>query len=110
MEIINKFLAILMLPVSILIILEQMKVFSIEFFIDKLLIGAILMILLQLLSLLFVGQNQEGIKAINIITSVIFIIPAVAYIASLFLVIPFSEHLPMIIGVMMLAEAVYALH
>ena len=110
MEVINKLMAIIMLPLSVLIILEAMDIFSIESPFDKLLIASILMIVLQLLSIIFASTNQEGLTLVNYLTLIIFSLPAIAYVLTLFFALPFENHIPIILGVMMLAEAIYALH
>ncbi len=61
MGIIEKSIAVVMLPLSILIILEEAGIFSFDLFVDKLVIGAILLIGLQVVSLVFSVKHQEMI-------------------------------------------------
>ena len=106
MGLIEKILAFVMIPLSILIFLEQINVFSISFFIDKILIGAILMILLQLLTIIQQKITNGHFGLVTIVTSVIFIMPAGLYLTHLVV----SVYIPLILAVFMLAEALYALH
>ncbi len=113
MSLIHKTLAIIMLPLGALILLENFNSFSLDIVIDKLLLAAILMILLQISSLIHIKANQQEIKAINLITFVIFILPAALYLLHYFALFALSflqESLPLILAILMLAEAVYALH
>jgi hypothetical protein len=97
-----------MLPLSILIILEEAGIFSFDLFVDKLVIGAILLIGLQVVSLVFSVKHQGGVRAMNIVIGVVLIIPALIYL------IPalnfFGESLSLILGTMMFVESVYAFH
>ncbi|MFH1276522.1 MAG: hypothetical protein ABIH82_05405 [Candidatus Woesearchaeota archaeon] len=113
---INKLLAILMLPVGTYIILEELKIYALNLPVNSLLIGAILMVLLQVLNLVLASANQSGgeetggVKPITILTSIFFILPAAAYFLSLVMIIPLKEYIPMFLGVLMIAESLYALH
>lgn len=110
MNILTKLLAIIMLPLSILIILESTGLFSLALPFDKVFIGAILMIALQLLNLILLKINKGLLRFINIITTLVFILPAVAYILSTIMGFYLFESVPLIIGIIMFIEALYALH
>lgn len=110
MNLITKILAIAMLALGILIILEAVGVFTISLPFDKLLIGAFIMIALQLLSIILQVVHRSPIRLINILIFIIFIIPAVAYLLSDYLGQFIENILPLVLGVMMLIEALYALH
>ena len=102
---ISRILAIIMLPVGALILLEAFDIFSLNILISKVLLGAILMIALQVLNLVMGKMKNGMITMMQIITAIIFIIPPVLYFFAIF-----AEYMPMAIGVMMIIESLYALH
>jgi|GEM_PF-6564531 len=108
--IINKIFAIAMLPFSILIILEATGVFELQLPFNEIAIGAILMITLQILNLIFAKVHNGKIRFITILTAVVFIAPAIAYFVSALLGNFLEGSLPLILGVMMFVEGLYALH
>ncbi len=110
MTMIAKVLSFCMLPISILIVLESMGLYTLHLPFDKILIGAILMIALQIFSLVMALTHQGGMGVMNIITFIVFMIPAVAYLASFFFGITLFTSLPMILGILMFVESLYALH
>ena len=106
----DKAFAFAMLPLSVLIILEELDLFSLSLIFDKALVGAIIMIILQLISLFTLNEMHEHVRTINVITFFFLILPSVLYIVSSFISISFSSSLPLIIGVMMFVESLYAFH
>lgn len=106
---IGKVFAIILFPLSIIILLEKIELFTIDIAFDKVLIGAFLMILLQIITLIMLNVHHGKPTTMNIITACIFIIIAVAAIIS-----AITELLPSIIqtimAVTMFVEALYALH
>ncbi|MFH1175033.1 MAG: hypothetical protein V1725_07930 [archaeon] len=105
----GKILGISLLPFSILIALEELNLFSLTLPFDKVVVGAILMIALQFITIIMLGIHKQGIRTINIITAVVFIIPAVlALFRSFFPGI--AQPILLIMAVMMFTEGVYALH
>jgi len=109
MGVLEKILAIIMLPISILIVLEAIDMFSIGLPFDKLLIGAGLMIILQVITLLFLKLHGGELRPINLVIAGVLILPAGAYIASYFLAFNIPN-LPIILGIVMFVEALYAFH
>lgn len=100
-----KLFSLAMLPLGVLIILEQTGMFTINIFIDKVMVGAILMIVFQIIHLFNMKKHNGHISGMNLITSAFFIVPAIIY----FLPIQIPN-LEMILGVMMLLESIYSLH
>lgn len=109
MGVIGKIFAFLMLPLSILMILEYFKVFSFALPVDKVFLGAGLMTALQLITLTMVMIHQGKILIMNIITAVIFIGTAAAAVVFK-LTGGLKEELVLVLAVIMLVEALYALH
>ena len=109
MTFINKIIAILMLPVSLLLILEGLRIFNLELSLDKVLIGSILIIILQILNMNNAKQHNSEVRPISALLAIVFIIPGLAYIISLFVNIGMYDW-STILGIMMLTEALYALH
>jgi hypothetical protein len=110
MGIIEKPLAIAMIPVSIMIILEEIEILSLNLPFDKVLIGALLIIALQVINVILIRTQNGTITIMNVITSIVLIVPAAGYIVSSIFGIFSIVNLPLIIGVMMFVEAIYALH
>jgi hypothetical protein len=104
----TKLIAIVMLPLSILILLQETNLYVIELSFDLMVLSASLMILLQILVLVMVKVHQENLTIINWLTAIVFVLPAVYYFLQQFLT-PVPQ-MPLILGAMMLAESVYALH
>ena len=110
MGLVEKILAIVMIPLSILIIIEQMGFYSLGLPLDKGFLGAGIMIALQLINMASLKIKNKKLTAMNIITGGIFIITALAYILGNYLGYLQISSLPVILGVMMFVEALYALH
>jgi|TARA_B100001971_G_C18239700_1_gene569906 hypothetical protein len=110
MGVVGKAFAIVMLPLGILIILEAMGIYSLNIFFDKVFIGAILIIALQLSTLFFAKKYHGSITAMSIVTLIVFAIPAVLYIFSGLFGGFLIEFLPLIIGTVMIVDTIYALH
>ncbi len=110
MGFLERILAFVMLPLSVLIILEDLKVYSISLPFDEALAGAALMIALQAVNLALLMIKNKTLTAMNIITGSVFIIPAAAYIFFSVIGKSYIDHIPLVIGVMMLVESLYALH
>jgi len=109
MGLIGKTFAIIMFPLSILIVLETAGIFSIALPFDKILVGAILMIVLQLLTLIFMRIHSANPTLMNYATAGVFMAVAAITLAAGFLSLSFQNAMPMILGVMMFVEALYAL-
>ncbi|PLW79976.1 hypothetical protein C0585_04785 [Candidatus Woesearchaeota archaeon] len=102
---IKKIIALLMLPLAIFIILEEINIFSLNLFVDKVLIGALAMIAFQITNLIFLKIHNGHLGILQVTTSLLFIIPGIVYF------LPFTIlNIKLIIGVMMLAESSYAMH
>jgi len=110
MGILEKIFSAAMIPISILIILREIGVYSLNLPVDIVLIGAILIISLQLINVILLRTQNGTITAMNVITAAVLIIPAAFYIFSSIFGFFSIENIPLIIGVMMFVEAIYALH
>jgi hypothetical protein len=110
MGFIGKAFAIVMFPLSILIICEALGIFSVPLPFDKVLVGAILMVVLQILTLIFMKMHHGSPKIMNYFTAAIFIMVAASALIASFLELPFADKVPLILGVIMFVEALYALH
>jgi len=112
MGIIGKAMAIVMLPLSILIVLESLELFTLNIGFNKVFLGAILMIVLQIITLVMVKVYHGEMSIMNFVTFGVFVIPAATYLLSslISLSTTMQQVIPLVIGVMMLIESVYALH
>jgi hypothetical protein len=110
MGFIGKLFAIVMFPLGLLIILEATGVWSLKLPFDKILLGALLMIILQLITLFLLKMTYSKLGMMNFMTATIFILTALAAIFRTYLGSTISNIMPLILGVMMFVEALYALH
>lgn len=110
MGLIEKILAIAMIPLSMLIILESMGLYSIWMPIDKGILGAGIMALLQIINLASLKMKNKRLTFMNMLTGSVFILVAAAYFVGNYLGYYQIDSLPVILGVMMFVEALYALH
>ncbi|MFT4344147.1 MAG: hypothetical protein ACMXYE_05380 [Candidatus Woesearchaeota archaeon] len=107
MKIITKSIAVVLLFIAVLGILHEFDIYSPAF--NTLFIGAILMIVLQIFGIIgHVTHSQKG-GSMHYLTWGIFIIPAAWYLSHIFLGVPVIEHLTLILSILMLGEALYAL-
>jgi hypothetical protein len=110
MGISEKIFSVAMLPVGILIILEEIELYTLNFPIDKVLIGSILLILVQVINVLLLRTQNGTITPMNVITSIVLIVPGTIYIISSVFGMFSVANISLIIGVMMFVESTYALH
>lgn len=103
-------LAIAMIPISILIILEETAIYTLNLPFDKVLIGALLIIALQLINVILLRIQNNTLTFMNVITAIVLTVPAGYYIFSSFFGFYTIANLPLIVGVMMFVESIYALH
>lgn len=111
MAIIGKAFAIVMFPLSILIVLEELGIYTLTLPIPmgKILLGAILMVALQVMTVIMLKIHHGKFTVMNILTAGIFILVAIGVATA-----PFhgyyQEQAPLILGIMMFGEGLYALH
>ena len=111
MGLLGKAFAVVMFPLSILILLENTGVFSVTLPflpLSKIQIGALLMIALQVITLIMIKVTHADMSFMNLVTGIVFI--GVAVIALLPQFIPVDMPFGLILSVMMFVEAIYALH
>jgi len=106
----DKIFSIAMLPVGILIILEEIGIYALNLPFDKVLIGAILLIAMQIINVILLRTQNGTITIMNVVTSIVLIVPAAVYLVSSLFGIFSIVNISLIIGVMMFVEALYALH
>ena len=107
-----KAFAVLMLLSGMTIILEQLGIYSLNVGLDKVIIGAVLLVALQILNIVSSKTHNGRISIMSVVMIIVFIMPVLAYFFSdiLSLSSGFKGSLPLIIGVMMLLESLYMLH
>ena len=109
MGFIGKIFAVVMFPLAVLIVLEKLGIYSLSLPIDKVILGAIVMIVLQLLTVTMVNKTYGKHSVMSIATTIIFIGTAVLAICSVIFGF-YAKEIPLILAIMMLVEALYALH
>ena len=109
MGVIEKLFALVMFPLSVLIVLQELEIYALELPIDKLLLGSALMIALQTITIIMLHFTNRKLSLMNIVTALIFILTAIAAVLSMRFGL-FQKEAAIILGVMMFVEALYALH
>jgi hypothetical protein len=109
---IGKIAGIVMLPLGILIIMEYAGIFAIGIGFNKIFVGSIIMILLQLYNIIMAKVHNGHINIMSLIIFAVITIPALAYIFSNLVPIPsaIQQIIPLIIRIMMVLESIYTLH
>ena len=109
---ITKILSVLLLPLGLVSIAQATGIYTFDIGFDVILIGAALMILIQLMTLFIVHKEHghEHISLMNILSFIVFAGVAGYYIISLFAGLDMWQPLPLILGVMMFLEGMYAMH
>jgi hypothetical protein len=107
-HLIGKSFAIVMVPLSIIILLEQIGVYALQLPFDKLLVGAILMIALEIITLIGVIINYKKPSITNMIAVVAFLTPPLIYLGHLFIGYANPSYIPLIMAVTMFGETIYA--
>jgi hypothetical protein len=110
MGIIGKSFAFVMLPLSIIIFLDSIKLYTLNLPFDKVFVAALLMIALQIISFVMSYVTHRGVKFVEIITLVAFSLPAIAYIGSTLAAFDLPSYVPVVLSVLMFVESLYALH
>jgi hypothetical protein len=106
---IGKLFAFVMFPLSILIILDELDIYSLLLPINMVIFGAVLMIILEIITIAMLFFTYGKPSVMNVITALIFILTAVTAIGSGVFGF-FEKEISVILGVMMFVSALYALH
>jgi len=109
MGVIGKSFAFVMFPLSILIVLEELNIYSIYLPINKVILGAVLMIILEIITLVMLFYAYGKPSVMNVVTALVFILTSVAAIGSGVFGL-FQKEVAVVLGVMMFVGALYALH
>ena len=86
-----------------------MGLWNVELTINKILLGAAIMIVLQLITIIMLYIHHKRPTMMNFVTAIIFISVALIAILNIILNI-FPKEVYVVLGVMMFVEALYALH
>jgi hypothetical protein len=100
--------AILLFPIGLLSVLDATGVYSPGIGMDIALIGAVVMIVVQLITL-FIVHKEYGHRFMNIVIFVVFVGTACYYIFSTLSGIGKWAPLELILGMMMFLEGMYAM-
>lgn len=108
MSLLTKTLAFILFPFGIFIILEHTNIYNLAVPFDKALIGAILMIITQAVTLISLKIYSGSLGFRNYLSTVLLLSPAFYYFASLLISLPLKDIMPIIMGVTMFVEGTYA--
>jgi len=107
---VDKIIAVFTVAIGFLIILDAVGKYTVDLPLDIVLIGAIALVASQIINLILLKVHNGTITSMQIITHIIIIIPAIAYLATYFVTIPYVEQLPLVLGIVLILESLYALH
>ena len=109
MESLHRPVAWIMLPISLLIILEALGIWSFRTSFDKVLIAAIAVFIFHGISLAMVMMQRSSASFLENFTNIIFVIPAVLYLLSKYIGWTPIDRIPLILGIMLLVESLFKL-
>ena len=110
MSLVHKVLAAVLFPLSILILLEYFNFFSLNIFVDKVLLGSIILIIFQVAHFINLLRHKDEITTMNVVTLLVFCTPAVSYCVNYFFKLFVLQELSLVMGIMIFLESMYALH
>jgi hypothetical protein len=103
--------AYVLLPLSVLIILESLRIFSLDvpYIRDKVLAVSLIIFLFHGINLAMIAMQKSSGSAIEIATNIVFVLPALLYILDKYANISLIPNVPLILGVIMLVDSLYQL-
>ena len=108
----SKLLSIFALPLGILIALKYFGIYDISSAIsfNITLIGAILLIIMQILSYMMVRSLNAGVTLMGKIIKTILAVPGILYVINIFYPLGFGSYLEIIIALFLFVEGLYGMH
>lgn len=108
----NKILSLIAIPLGILVALQYFKIYDIGPIIsfDIALVGAIYLILMQLLSYIMVYVSNEGTTFMGKIIKTILAIPGIIFLINYFYPLDLPINLEIIIAIVLFVEGLYGMH
>lgn len=108
----SKLLSIVALPLGILIALKYFGIYDISPLISFsiTLIGAIFLIVMQLLSYMMVHSFNAGVTLMGKAIKTILAVPGILYIINIFYPLSFGSYLEIIIAIFLFLEGLYGMH
>ena len=105
-----KLFAILLFPLGLLQILKAANIWSIDLGLDLALIGAIIMILVQIMILLIVKRDHTNFGFMPVLAFIVFAGFAGYYIITSLINVVMWQHTPIMLGIMMFIEGLYTMY
>ena len=108
----SKILSFIALPLSILIALKYFKVYDANLAIgfDIATIGALFLIVMQLLSYVIVSSSNEGTSGIGKFIKTVLAVPGILYLINYVFPLSFTGELEIIVALFLFTEGIYGLH
>lgn len=108
----NKILSLIAIPLGIVIALKYFKIYDISQIasFDIVLIGAIYLILMQLIAYIMVHSSNEGTTIMGKIIKSVLAVPGILFLASYFYPLNLPVNLEIIIALVLFLEGLYGLH
>ena len=108
----NKLLSIIAVALGVLVVLRYFGFYDASGIIgyDIALIGALFLVLMQLLTYLMVHISNKGTTFMGKIIKTVFAIPGILYLINLFYPINLGFNLEIVIALFLFTEGIYGLH
>lgn len=108
----SKLLSFIAIPLSVLIALKYFGVYdaSIVIGFDITLIGALFLVLMQVLSYITIHSYNQGTTLMGKLIKTVLAIPGLLYIANIFYPLNLAFNLEIIIAIFLFTEGIYGLH
>jgi hypothetical protein len=106
----NKIFALLLIPLSIIIALKFFQVYNVPMFyeISYAMLGAIVMIIFEIVALMRYHLQKEDKKLSGIIIPSVLLIPVLLFFGQVFF--PISNFIDLVLACVMFTEGLYCLH
>ena len=108
----SKILSFIAIPLSILIALKYFKIYDANAIIpyNITLIGAVFLILMQILSYITIHTFNEGTTLMGKLIKTILAIPGILYVVDIFYPLNLGFDLEIVIAIFLFTEGLYGLH
>jgi len=108
----SKILSFIAIPLSIFIVIKYFKIYDVGSVIsyNVTLIGAIFLILMQVLSYITIHSLNEGTTFMGKLIKTILAIPGILYVVNIFYPLNLGFDLEIVIAIFLFTEGLYGLH
>jgi hypothetical protein len=102
-------IAYILAGIALIMLLNEIEIYSLNLGFDKILVCAILIFLFQVILIISFAYQPKRMKSSDIFGLVLFPIPPIIYIAIFYFGFPFVSHIQLIVVLTLFVESIYAL-